>query len=47
MRILLKRGMFGGARRRTSRIKKMNSLLFEGNMWNLMRNTVNWPRKPR
>jgi len=32
MLILLKKGMFGGARRRVSRIKRMNSLPLEGNM---------------
>lgn len=32
MLILLKKGMFGGARRRMNRIKRMNSLPLEGNM---------------
>jgi hypothetical protein len=32
MLILLNKGTFGGARRRTNRIKKMNSLSLEGNM---------------
>ena len=32
MPILLRKGIFGGARRRVSRIKRMNSLSLEGNM---------------
>jgi hypothetical protein len=32
MHTLLNKGTFGGARRRASRIKKMNLLLLEGNI---------------
>jgi hypothetical protein len=41
MLTLLNRGMFGGARRRANRIKKMKSLLLEGSMWSSMRSTAN------